>query len=199
VPPEFPTQRYEEAVAKERFARSVVFLDLPETLCSVEVLPLALRHVVTLDVIRSPFIAGGDTIKPSDVVNFLWIVSPRFERSHLAKRWFALWHLRKVPFNEATVQAIVNFVSDAFEDAGGGGRAGKQFYCTAAGMVDAIASQYGWTEETILNLPIRRAMQYVNASAKRINPQATLFNPSERVLVDWMGERDVWLKEQGKN
>lgn len=181
-------------MARERFGRSAAFLDLPENLCGLPVMPLSIRHVVTLDLIESPFVCGGRIPSADDIVNFLWLLNPRFEKSALAKRWFYLWRCRKLDY-KTSVEAICAFVRDAFQDSIADGKSSVQYYSTAAGIIDILASEYGWTEAAILDLPVKRALQYVNAATQRRNPKAALFNPSDSIKARWIRQRDAALKD----
>lgn len=197
MPPEFPTAKLAAAEAAEAFQRNAAFLNLTEFIEGVEVLPLTLRHIVTLEATHSPFMVGG---KPNanDVVNFLWLLNRKFEPNQLAKRWFYLRRCRKLDFCK-TVKAIANYIDDAFSDGSGKSSPKRtQYYSTAAGAVDLISAEYGWSEDTVLDLPVKRVIQYSKAIALRTNPKAVLFNRSREILVDYIHERDAWLATQGK-
>jgi hypothetical protein len=178
----------QDAVAAERFQRNADFLDLPEKICGVPVRPLTVRDVVKLDTIDSPFIAGGRPPNVDDITNFLWLLSPGYEPSRLAKRWFFLRRLRRLDYREI-VPAICDFVHRTFEDSPGGGAGGKSYYSIGAALVGIIASEYGWSEAAILDLPVRRALQYRNEITQRKYPKAVLFNPSDSIIGGWLNAR----------
>ena len=56
----------------------------------------------------------------------------------------------------------------------------------AVGLVDLLASEYGWSEEQILALPIARAIQYSRAIERRralaAGQKPIQFNPSDNVV-----------------
>jgi hypothetical protein len=181
----FPAAEYRAAVVKETVARDFAFLGVSEDVCGVAVRPMTLRDFIRLDGIESPFVRGG-LPSPNDIVLFLWLQSKQFKPSA-----FALWRFsrrcRNLNYVE-TVKAITAFIDDALMDApGGSGKSGESFYSMAAGLVDWLASNYGWSEEAILDCPLKRLFQYVNASVKRKNPKAILFNPlSGKVRRDYL-------------
>lgn len=179
---------YAEAVARERFLRAAAFVADREYLCGLPVLPLSIWHVMALDTIGSPFVTRAEGVTADDVLNFLWIVSPRYTANRLERRWFWLTKVRKLKA-EAAIKAIADYVSEAYGDAPGGSRGGPSYYSNAAGLVDALASAYGWSERDILKLPLKRAFQYAKAIADRISPNAVLWNPSDRIKGDWLNSR----------
>lgn len=176
---------YAEAVARERFLRAASFVVDREFIHGVRVLPLSIWHVMALDTIGSPFVTKADGVTAEDVLNFLWIVSPKYNSNRLDRRWFWLTQVRRLDAAE-TIKAIVDYVSEAYGDAPGGGSSGPSYYSNAAGLVDALASAYGWSEAEILRLPLKRAFQYSKAISDRLNPNAVMWNPSDRIKGEWL-------------
>lgn len=75
--PAYPRAEYDAALASELEDRAHVFLELPETICGIECVPLTPRRVEWLRLAKSPFIVGGKA-GPIEVAQFLWIVSKQF-------------------------------------------------------------------------------------------------------------------------
>ena len=75
--PAYPREEYEAALSSELEDRAHVFLELPETICGIECVPLTPRRVEWLRLAKSPFIVGGKA-GPIEVAQFLWIVSKQF-------------------------------------------------------------------------------------------------------------------------
>lgn len=185
----FPAEIIAEAESEERFQRTVAFLNLPERISGLWVMPMTLRHVVVLESIGSPFVCGG-TPTANDVVNFLWILNPKFERSKTAKQWFYLWHCRKLNAVD-TVKGIISFLNEAFSDSiGGGGSNSRQFICNTTAVVGLIASEFGWSEDAILDLSVRKSLGYCRFIIKRRNPGAFIPSRAVGVVADWIRERD---------
>jgi len=135
---------YAEAIEKEQAIRSAACLGINEIICGFEAKPLTAAHVLLLNLVRSPFLRAlpvellcsevnrRQTL--TDIMRFLWIVSPDYEQGSKAsapRRWwrfvdppptardrfnskFAL--LAKVKL-DALVSAILEYVEDAFIDA----------------------------------------------------------------------------------
>ena len=58
--------------------------------------------------------------------------------------------------------------------------------------VDAVASEYGWNEEDILNIPFKRLTQYIRAIQLRNNPKAILFNAkSDKIKGDFLDSQNT--------
>src|SRR5438045_9607240 len=68
---------FAEAVIKERLVRDAAFIGITESLGPFEVVPLTLQHWIILRLVRNPLVMDG-TPSPSDVVNFLWLLSTDF-------------------------------------------------------------------------------------------------------------------------
>ena len=75
--PKYPRAEYEAALASELEDRAVVFLGLQETICGVLCDPLTPRRVEWLRLAKSPFIVGGK-VGPTEIAQFLWIISAAF-------------------------------------------------------------------------------------------------------------------------
>lgn len=78
--PAYPRAEYEAALASELEDRALVFLEVPETICGVECVPLTPRRVEWLRLAKSPFIIGGKA-GAIEVAQFLWVVSKQFTPS----------------------------------------------------------------------------------------------------------------------
>lgn len=176
-----------EAVECERRVRVTSFLDLPRKLCGVPVRQMTLMDLVRLDAIQSPFVCGG-TVSVDDIANFLWLLSPEFSANRLAHRWFYLRNLRRLDY-ESTVKAISGFIDDAMQDVTPAGLASKAYCSFAAHIVGLLASQYGWSESDILNLPLKRSLQYRNEILLRNDRNAVLFNPSDRLTGRYLNSQ----------
>lgn len=179
-------EAYRRAVEAETRIRESAYLDCPETICGIEVLPLSIRHLVILDYLGSPFVSGGQA-DAGDVAQFLWIVSPLFEWNAKEKRDKFTRGLRRLRFHDAN-QQIADYVAAAFADApGNSGKNEVAYVAWPAHLVHLFASEYGWDEKKVLGLPFRRAWQYWRCIAREHDPKRILFNPlSDRVKSDWL-------------
>lgn len=171
-----------EAIETEQHIRDTSFLDLPESVCGFDVNPLTLRHVLMLGAVGSPFLRGGHPL-PVDVGAFLIIVGDWRGFS----KWSNLRKLGRVSFRES-VEQVDCFVKESFQDSPAeSGIESVSYYSFAASIVDVFAKEYGWTEQAILNTPVKRLFQYLKAISRR-NGEKTFFNPSDKVRGDWLRE-----------
>lgn len=189
---------WREAVERENAVRDESFLGLTETLCGIEVLPLSAYHFLILEAVHSPFVCGG-VPNEVDIARFLWIVSPQFRptttRADRKLRDKFIRRLSNLDW-EQSVKAITTYTEDAFQDSPGS-RGGSQasYWSWIAGLVDFIASAYGWTERDIIDIPLKRAFQYVRLIKSR-ESEAIHFNRSDTVRGEWLRKVN---EKAGKN
>lgn len=188
-------QRYAQAVAQEKFLRAAAFVVETERLCGINVLPLNLWHVMALDTIGSPFVDRWDRITKDDVWRFLWLLSPKYRDSRLARWWFYHRDVHSLVATKEilmqTAAKILDFVDEAYADAPGvSGKSRVSYYAAAAGLVDLIASAYGWPEKDILRLPLKRSFQYQKAILERMAAEKgvklPLGNRSDAIKTDYL-------------
>lgn len=174
--------KYAAAVRQEKFLRAAAFVVPHETLCGLRLQPLNLWHVMALDTIGSPFVGRWEKITDEDVLNFFWLLSPKYCANALARRWFYychVWPLVKTKDDlMRTAAQVLEYVDEAYTDSPGGGHQDRvSYYAPVAAMVDLLASQYGWTEKEIERLPLKRAFQYQKAILQRVAAQNGVFLP----------------------
>jgi hypothetical protein len=208
---------YRDAIRRESFIRDASFLPVNEKLAGFEVRPMTLSDYLSLRLIGSPFLVGGDPT-PADIRGFLWRLSPQYSTNSRRARWRHMrkcrafippaepllrfpWSLKR--WAKKTVQAlelqgnvliaIRAYVEDTFQDwpSSKGQGENVSYYSDAASIVASLAREYGWTESAILALPMRRLLQYL----KEIRHQGgakVLFNRSDAI-------KDRYLADQNKN
>jgi len=177
----------------------------PETRAAriVRVRQLTLQMFIELCAVRSPFLVGGP-VRPEHVAQILWRLSPEYseirdQRSEIRKdnqlsgptsdlrpltseqtpRQKFIERIASLPFRPS-VRAISRYLDRMLIDrpasnakANGAG-ADTSF---AASVVHAFASLYGWSDETILNLPMPALFQYLRKIQQHHNPEAISFYP----------------------
>lgn len=208
---------YSEQLSREHTLREEAFINSPEFVCGVEVVPLTLSKFALLGAIRSPFItAARDALASAeDVALFLWALSPEYGRAlrvrgaiecvapALARlvfwviRYRFVKRLRKINSGEA-IAGIEAYLDRALYDAprGGGASDSVPYWSSLAGLVCVIASQTGWSETELMNMPTRRVFQYSKIASKLRNPEAILFNPSDSVKSAWARDQ---MKKKASN
>ena len=187
-----------EAVAKEQSLRDGAFVDVPALAGGIILEPLTIRRLLILETCGDPFTCGGK-VSAGDVARFLWVCSPGFTTTDRKKRDAFIKACAKMDAVE-TVKEIRAHVERAFFDApqGGSADAGQSTTSFAASLVDVFASEYGWAEEAILDLPLPRAFQYLRKIQKRHDPKGLQSNPlSDRVKGDFL--RGLNAKANEKN
>src|SRR2546430_5227341 len=209
---------YAEAVLKEQFSRDVAFLGLCETVAGFDLSPLTLRHYIALRLTHNPLLSGG-LPTPRELFNFLWLLSPRYDpankwarrrfewrcrRTFYPPLWMALINCRQTRDNYARrlhkrqveaariVAAGRGFVEEPLQDAPpkpAHAHWDADYYSDAAFFCALFRREYGWSQEQVLALPMRRLFQYLNEIKHRNaepGKSGPLCNPSDRVKADWM-------------
>ena len=179
-----------EAIAQERFDRSVAFLGFPETVCGVECRPLTLLDVLRLDCAGSPFVCGGN-VGPLDVGAFFKLQCTH--RSRLGVWWMLNRLGRRTNTKDATA-AIVAFIEESFSDAPpSSGEAGPAYWTAAHQYLHVFGEAYGWPMADVLHQPLKMLLPQLNVIRAAHNQSAPLFNPrSDKV-------RGMWLASQHRN
>lgn len=87
---------------------------------------------------------------------------------------------------------LQRFIEDTFLDTYSTKQAKKvdRYYSSTAGLIDLLAGEYGWNEGEILELPFRRALQYIRTITKRHNPKEPMNNPSDKLVFDYLAQKN---------
>ncbi len=176
---------YADALAKESQLRDLTFLNYPLPLCGVKVRQFTPRHLILLEHCDNAFICGRAP-DLEDILVFMWIVSTDYCLDQTARdAWLKSW--MKNAADLKVVPAIKEYLDAAFYDspAMGGGVHGKSYTASIAVVVDIIAVEYGWDDESILEKPLARIFQYLRRIERRKNPKAIQFNRSDKAISDW--------------
>jgi hypothetical protein len=209
---------YLEAALREDLIRATPFLGIEERINGLPVMPLTLRMVQWLGMVRSPFLSKlpADVLitKPdiaADIMMFFWIVSPSFKiGNERAKKRFYKTHGQILKCNaQKTVQEIIEYIEEAFLDSSENIKEGdqKNYYSTAASIVGFFHRGYGleidvWENSIWRNLirkltgrpnaidiPLKIAFQLIRAHQKHEHPEMTFHNKLSQPKIDaWLGE-----------
>ena len=182
---------YREAIERENAARDLAFASGTQTVSGVETLGISLRKCILLEGGGNAFLCGGVATQ-ADVAQFLWVVSTSYDPGNDQARSAFLRRVGSLKYTQA-VDDIRGFLDDAFQDAPSGRRIEgfvPQITSSAASYIDKVASEYGWTEDTILDMHLGRLFQYIRCILKRHQPDRTFFNASDRVRGQWLEERN---------
>lgn len=126
---------------------------------------MTLRQFFILDGIESPFFKDGQ-VTPADIALFIWILSPEYSPGSKARDKF-LEKITRLDIATA-VKDIKIYLSKTFSDSETNeGSEKKQYANFIAYLVDIFGKEYGWTPETILELPLRQLYQMTTAISER--------------------------------
>jgi len=171
-------EQYRKALATERARRESAFLRLNERVGPFELRPFTALDYSTMHLLGSPFVCGGE-IKPADVWQLLWHQSIKFQPTANVRRKLHQWAVIWYPDYRQLYKGCIEYVREAMIEVPQGKAGGKSFYSWLASAVDLLASEYGWTRDEILNLPMVELGQYLKSIRKRHDPKALLFNESD--------------------
>ena len=204
---------YREAVQRERFVRDTAFMPVTETVAGFELRPLSLRDWMLLRISRNALVTG-DTPTPRDLSRFLWLLSPGYGPHAFLAYWrFARrcrcftppappllatgkrmmrWHgrtLAAVTAGAEVVSAVRAYLKETLQDAprGGSGGCHTQYWGDGCEITGALANAYGWGEDYIMDMPLKRVFQHLKRiQAHQEGERAPMFNPSDDVKADWL-------------
>ncbi len=191
----------------EDYWRDFAFLGLNDEIRTagrhtVEVRQLTLRMFVQLCAVRSPFLVGGH-VGPEHVAQILWRLSPAYDARATdpeARKKFVATILH-LPF-ELSVRAIKRYLDRMLIDkppqstAKNGTRPDTSF---AASAIHQLASEYGWSDESILDLPIPRLFQYMRKIQRSRDFDMAHFNPLRDRFVKYISDKVMEARKQSHN
>lgn len=173
-------QRYRaelaEARQKDNEEAGRIFLTVNIPIGRFWLAPLTLERYLFLEQVKSPFLGfcTEENLIPTkeDVLQFLWIMSPDFRPSQKAGRWFGRLNCF-IRWRKYTLE-IYEMIAAEMEAELENSQFKKQEEASPpsswiATLIDGAASQYGWSEREILNLPLNRAKAYMEAMGKRLS------------------------------
>jgi hypothetical protein len=174
-----------EAVEKEASRRVAAFTPAPVEVAGVVLSPLTPAKLAVLESIASPVLAE-EFPEPEHLAVFLWYCSEDFCVDLKARNRF-LSRIADVDYYKALTEAQ-DWLASQFEDAPttGSNDSKPSYVSWIASIVDAVASEYGWPEAEIMQIPFQRLTQYLRCIRMRHDPKAVMFNPSDKVKSEFM-------------
>jgi hypothetical protein len=189
------------ALKRENDVRDAAFLDLTTDICGIPIRQMTARDLVILDGLDNPLVCGG-LPTPEQLKQFLWLLSPGYRDRATIRRWLfnsrvnALGYLR--PYRRC-----LEYVRDTFQDSPGGSAVQQRQYAGwCAHMVNAIAINYGWSEELIVGtektpgIPLKRLFQYLKCIRRYHDPQCPMHNPSDKLIGQYIRSKNAKLKQR---
>jgi len=186
------TQRYRAALTKEadiRLASLAYNEDNLTCIGGVWIMPLTLRHCAYLEGSTNAFIVGGK-VELKDVGLFLWITCKDFDLNDYEKRdQFYREHAVAAMGVPDVVDQLSSYIKDAFQDAPGSGgeaRSSPPIVSWIATLVDLLASEYKWSDDSVLDMPIARVWQYYRCISQRKSEKFHPVNQSDIVRREYL-------------
>lgn len=183
---------YAEAVKLERDLRDFAALGATERVAGFELRPITLRDILLLEKGGNAFFSGGREPNAGDVLHLIkWQSAERIG-------WLKFRALRAVLSNEislgSAVEQIGTWIDHAFLDmppSSQGRKSDPSPVSVAVTCVDILASNYGWAEKAILDMPVASMFQYIRAISSRVNREAVSFNKySDKIRGNYIRERN---------
>lgn len=176
------------AVRRESEVRETALLPMCFDLCGIEVNQFTPQHYILLDFADNPHLDG----KPPTLektLEFLWVVSTEYK--HRDKDAFeAFKNKYKDAFDHEVMideiyeylsYSLLDLVSSSSQDESKKPKTNRApYYAWIIPYIDLLASQYGWDDDYIMQLPFARILQYTRAIEERLsvgsNSRLTLTN-----------------------
>lgn len=185
-----------EAEDRYRQDATEAFAGVELDICGVPILPMTPKMFIDLDGAGNAFFSPrGTTITAGDCAALLWRCSPCYAQDPQLRTFFN-GHLSVLPYVDV-VDGITAYVERSWS--GMPLWPGKTTKERSLGqwpsrLVHLFAKEYGWQEEYILNLPLRRLWQYANRILEEHDPKY------REQCAEVMKLRQDWLiKENAKN
>ena len=179
--------KLDAAKEQDRKDSQEVFLNAPEKVGSIWLCPLSIKKYLMLDAISHPFISGGE-IKEEDIYTFCWVLSVDFtERNPQAYKNFKK-SLRMDNAEAFLIDVRIFFESELnFSDSDSKSNSPNSDWVGL--IIDLLASEYSWSEDQILNLPVKRALTYTKHISHRKSGTVLGWQQNaDRVKAEFMEE-----------
>ena len=184
-----------EAREQDRANVALSFLPIIIPLGRFKIAPLTIERLLWLEQIHSPFVGGHQPAR-EDVLAFLWINSPDFRVGEWAGKKFT-WNNYLI--NWQRYAGLINeYMTEVAESMGGDDDGSSPESNWLPSMVDGFASQYHWSYEDIMKMPVERAMVLSSAMGARISEKSQpSFSPNaDRVRSDMLNAIRAAEEEQ---
>jgi len=193
---------YREAVKHESEVRDAAWLNGNEIVAGVEVRPMNLRTVILLERARNGFLVpcrfdnGQEVV--AHAIQVLYFSRPEFRAPSLSDLGFLsqlFESVRRQRFIERVVRSadydklvreVREWLDDAFMDCPSGSKdtvSSASHASSPAYVFDMMAAGgYGYTQDEIIDMPLRRLWQLMRLASRRLYGSA-IGNPSDDLAV----------------
>lgn len=174
---------------EDREARIYALLGVCEDCAGLPATQLTPRKLLLLELCGNAFLVGG-AVEAADVAQFLWIVSPKYTTNSEAAREFAKT-VGDLDFKEAAegIQEWLEIQMIDLPTSKSTGMISGRVW--VAQYVDLFASEYGWTESHILDMPVLCLGQYKNEIIARLSgtpAKEPTSSREDRLKSEWLKE-----------
>jgi len=178
--------RINEATRRESNDSLLTWIPLPpDEWGAFKIMPLTIRKYALLSVEDFWTDEDGDARIP--ILRFLWVMNPDFSTDPVKAKDFRAKHYFE-DF-EGMNDRIRAFINKAFEFSPAKKQNRQKGSSTEwiSSLVDAFASEYGWTDEKILDTPISRLMLLLRRIRERNSDKPIIFNSeADRLRQEFM-------------
>ena len=184
-----------EARTRDRVEQSQLFLPITARVGRFNIAPMTVQRLLVLESLESPFLGGQSMPTRRDVLVFLYVVSPGFKLSRWRMRYwfvrhvFILWPWYTMQIAELMQEASKLMGTDKNEP-----KSGDEGSAWAAMIIDGFASQYGWSLNQIMDLPMATAVLLGKAMGARLSmdskggAKASVSRHADKVRGDYLEE-----------
>lgn len=174
-----------------------------------EVNQLTPTHFILLDFANSPFINSDRPATLQDALDFIWIVSPEFVAND-GEKYLEFIKKHKNADASYLIEEIQEYMQYSMLDFVSPNKNGQDKksneapkYAWIIPYIDLLASQYGWTSDYIMHLPLSLISQFTRVIDERQSIQfgkkATLWNKlSDQVKGDILNLLREKAESEGK-
>jgi hypothetical protein len=174
------------AKEKDRHAGQLIALRAPSLVEGHWIEPLTIERFLFLEAIEHPLL-NSEPCDRDDLLNFLWICSPGFEpgRPDKARKFFRRFWFKKL---DNLGEPLTEHLAEEFGDVSGEeGKAPPPNWVLV--LIDALANEYGWAEDAIMRMPLRRAFAYGNVIMDRRGGNRIAFSKhADKVRSEYLRE-----------
>ena len=194
--------KFDEAKKRDHDEQTLVFIIQPIKLGSFWIAPLSLRRLLFLEALESPLaVEGSPSVGRRAVLELLWVMSPDFSPSRsraklfFARHWFFNWKRYSLLLSQLMKEGmeLLGALSDDKKE--------KQDALNplwVAQAIDGFATQYGWSMDEILDLPLLQLNIMGRAMAKRLSLMAGKKNEEVSFNRHADAARAEFLKDSSK-
>jgi hypothetical protein len=198
-------KRYQPKLAaakeKDREDASAALMRNPVLIGGQWIKPLSIESLIFLQAAGHPLFKEGE-IGAEDVLSFLWVTSVGFKP--MCKWRYRLFKLRFLFADQEKMKVdVVEWLHHEFgtpDESKSDGEVHAPPHNWVTGLIDLLASEYGWSENEIMEMPIKRAFGYSKAIIQRKTAgeqQVRWAKETDKVRGQYLKELEL-LREAGE-